>query len=293
MKRFTQTAKILVILLSLIGFNSYAQKSEMGIITGGSYYYGDIINTLELGTIKFGGSLFMRYHLSPRLAIRSNLSYAKLGASDSHANSTDWQKYRNLSFTTNIIELSGVAEYNLLEDKNKGRRLRTPFIPYVYGGLGLFYFNPKAINPVSGQEVALRPLALNGKVYSPVALCIPFGAGFRYYLTTNWQIGLDIGIRYSFSSYIDDVAGKSLYPQIAELYSDDARVLYNPNKDRIDRIKKGESNNIGGSNGKERGKNEILSDMYVVGGASISYRIWPKGRARKYGGRTIRNPKFY
>lgn len=291
MKRFTQTAKILVILLSLIGFNSYAQKSEIGIIAGGSYYYGDIVNTLQLGTVKVGGSFFMRYHLNPRLAIRGNLSYAQLGGSDAGGNSTEWQKFRNLSFTTDIIEFSGVAEYNLLEDKNKGRRLRTPFIPYVYGGVGLFHFNPKAINPVSGQEVALRPLALNGKVYSPYALCIPFGAGFRYYLNRNWQIGLDLGIRYSLSSYIDDVAGNSFYPQIADLNSDDARVLYNPNQSRIARIKAGEGNNIGGSNGKKRGKNEIISDMYVIGGVSISYRIWPRG-ARSYGGRRIRSPRF-
>ncbi len=296
MKVSAYISKILLVIFALAGVKSYAQKTEIGGVLGVSYYWGDVVNTFQPSTANIGGTFFMRYHLNSRVALRGNLSYAKLGGSDADSKDSEWQRNRNFSFTTEIIELSGVAEYNLIPDKNKGRRVKTVFVPYVFGGVGLFYFNPKAINPVTGQELALRPLKLDGKGYSPVAICIPLGIGFRTYLTRNWQIGVELGARYSLSSHIDDVAGRSEYPSVNDLPNEQARIMFDPSKARIEQIKESGDTYVPGKNsspGDPRGKNELISDVYFIGGVTLSYRIWPRGAARSYGGRAIRCPRFY
>lgn len=276
--------------------NVFAQKTEIGVLLGGGYYWGDIVNVWQPNTVNFGGTFFMRYHMDPRLAIRGGLSYTKLEGADANSES-NWQRERNFSFTTNIIELSGVAEYNLIADKNKGRRLRSRFIPYVFGGVALFYFDPKAINPITGKEVALRPLKLDGGSYSPVGVSLPLGVGFRYYVTRNWQIGVELGARYSFTSHIDDVTGTSEYVSINDMANDDARIMMAPQTERLLNIMEtGDTYTMEGTKnasvGDPRGKNGVFSDVYFIGGVTISYRMWPRG-ARSYGGRAVRCPRFY
>lgn len=296
MKITTRISLFLLLSIGLAGTQAYAQKTEVGVLVGGSYYWGDIVNVWQPATIKPAGTFFLRYHIDPRLAFRGGLSYAQIEGADATSESA-WQQQRNFSFKTNIYELSGVVEYNLLPDKNKGRRLKTRFIPYVSGGLALFYFDPTAVNPVTGSEVKLRTLKLDGESYSPVALSIPLGIGFRYYLTRNWQIGFELGARYSLSSNIDNVRGTSEYVQLSDMASDDARVMMAPQTARILKIlESGNTYTMDGAQnaslGDPRGKNGIFSDVYFIGGVTLSYRLWPRG-ARSYGGRAIRCPRFY
>jgi hypothetical protein len=296
MKITTRIPLFLLLSICLAGSKSYAQKTEVGVIVGGSYYWGDIVNTWQPSTIKPAGTFFIRYHIDPRLAFRGGISYASLEGADASSESL-WQRERNFSFNTQVYELAGVVEYNLLPDKNKGRRLKTRFIPYVSGGLALYYFDPKAVNPVTGKEVQLRNLKLDGETYSPIAFSIPLGVGFRYYLTRNWQIGFELGARYSLSSNLDNVRGTSEYVAIAEMTNDDARIMMAPQQARVARIlESGDTYSMDGARnasvGDPRGKNGIFSDVYFIGGVSLSYRLWPRG-ARSYGGRAIRCPRFY
>jgi hypothetical protein len=284
----TRISKLSFLFLSLFFLKANAQKTEVGVLLGVSSYYGDIVNTYDPSTFRFAGTFFLRYHLDPRLAIRANLAYARVTGADSNSKDSEFQRNRNMSFFTDIIELSAVAEYNLIADKNKGRRVRTPFIPYVYGGIGVFYYEPWATYPVTGQPIRLRPLQTDGSSYSPIAICIPVGIGFRIYLSRNWQLGAELGARLTSTSHIDDVDGNSKYPDPADLPSDAARVMYDPNPSPKD-----PDTGIGyGKPGKVRGKVENINDIYFIGGVTLSYRLWP-GKVRSYGGKAIRCPRFY
>jgi hypothetical protein len=60
----------------------------------------------------------------------------------------------------------------------------------------------------------LQPLHTEGqgqperdKPYSLVTLAIPMGFGVRYKLNDNFNIGAEIGLRYTFTDYLDDVGG--------------------------------------------------------------------------------------
>lgn len=272
--------KILVCLLLLTFVKVYAQKNEIGGMIGPSYCWSDVANNFETKNIRLGASLFFRHHLNPLFSLRASLSYARVMGADSLSEGSTWQTNRNLSFWTDIFEVSGIVEYNLVPDDNIGRKVKKRGIPYVFAGIGFFHFNPKSNNPITGEVNELQPLKLNGVSYSLNALCIPLGFGYRYYLNRRWQIGVEFGMRYSLSSYIDDVKGTSIYPTMEEMESDDARIMYNPSLIRLENIRNHGTTYIGGSDGKPRGKNGNISDVYFITGVTVSYRLWPGEAAR-------------
>ena len=135
MRKFLTRCIYLIVFLS-IGSIGYAQKSEIGVLGGGSYYYGDIVNNFQPQTIRPSFGVFLRYHLNKRVSLRGNFMYCRVGGADSNLTRTpqyQWQKDRNLAFYSDIFELSGMVEYNLVEDQNKGRRIKNRLIPYVLG----------------------------------------------------------------------------------------------------------------------------------------------------------------
>jgi hypothetical protein len=260
-----------------------AQKIELGMLAGGSYYYGDIVNySFQPESIKPAGGVFIRYHITPSLSLRGNLMYCRIFGADSnltYSNDTKWQKERNLAFYSDIFELSGIFEYNLIADENKGRKIRDRFIPYVFGGIGVFYFEPKAIHPITGQPIALRPLKLDGTSYSPVAYAMPLGAGIRVYVNKNWQIGLEFGMRFTTTSHLDDIDGSSKYPNPEKLASDDARIMASRNKNSLNPV----TQMVPNISGKPRGKIDYITDIYFINGVTVSYRFWTFSKAIRKG----------
>jgi hypothetical protein len=270
----------------------FSQKTEIGVLAGGSYYYGDILNSaIQPKEIHPALNVFLRYHINKKISLRGNLLYCRVSGADSNLARTptqQWQHDRNLAFYSDIIEVSGMVEYNLRDDLNKGRRVKNRFIPYVFGGVGLFYFEPKAIHPITGKAISLRPLQLDGSSYLPVAIALPIGVGLRFYMNRNWQLGFEFGMRLTSTSHLDDVTGDSKYPDPTTLPSDDARIMSVRNMNSVNPDTQMATNFAG----KPRGKIDYITDVYFVGGITLSYRLWPKG-ARTYHGTAIRCPRFY
>src|SRR6185295_10199877 len=84
---------------------------------------------------------------------------------------------------------------------------------YMYGfaGIGVFYFNPKTV--YRGKVYDLRSLLTEGQgivpgrgKYSLIQPCIPLGVGFKYTIDRKWGLGLELGLRKTFTDYIDDVS---------------------------------------------------------------------------------------
>lgn len=259
------------------------RKTEFGILTGMSYYYGDIVNfNLQPESLKPAAGILVRYHLTPSISLRANAMYCRIFAADSNLTETPdtkWQRARNLAFYSDIFEISGMVEWNLIPDKNRGRRIQQRVIPYLFGGVGIFHFDPKAIHPITGDPIALRPLRLDGNSYSTIAYAIPFGLGMRCYTTTNWQIGIELGMRFTSTSHLDDIDGKSHYPNPETLDSDDARIMASRNKNSMNPNTQMVSN----INGKPRGKIDYINDIYYIGGVTFSYRFWTFSKAIRRG----------
>lgn len=285
MQRF-YSKYIIAILVSFCSLNAIAQKFEVGALIGGSYYYGDIVNELEPSTIRGAGGLFLRYHVNERIAIKFFGGYARVTGGDS-LSSSSFQKNRNLSFWSDIFEGSAQLEFNLIQDRYRGRRLLNKFIPYAFVGLGGFYFNSKANYPLTNAPIALATLRTEGKAYNQYAVCVPLGLGFRYYVTRKIQLGLELGIRYTSTSYIDDVGGsKALYPNAALLPFKPASAVMSFRNPKYSYLESPASF----PTGKQRGK-VAVSDIYVIGGLTVSYRFGSGGGG--YRGRAVRCPRFY
>jgi hypothetical protein len=147
------------------------------------------------------------------------------------------RQVRNLKFKSPIVELSTQFDYYILKERSghlyklkgiKGQKWKN-FNLYAFAGIGLFYFNPKG--PLNGSWVALQPLGtegqgLNGtKKYSRINFSIPYGIGIGRALDRQWNISLEIGMRKTFTDYIDDVSG-NYYDNNAILQSRGATAAY-------------------------------------------------------------------
>jgi opacity protein-like surface antigen len=150
------------------------------------------------------------------LVVRGGIAWGQIGADDKNNGKIPDIRNRNLSFKSNILELSLCAELNLME----------PDIfyayPYVFGGIGLMRFNPYT-NDNAGQKTFLHPLGTEGqglseypdrKSYSLTQICIPFGAGWKVDVNDNWGLGIEFGYRILFTDYLDDVSKTYVNTQV-------------------------------------------------------------------------------
>ncbi len=191
----------------------------------------DIEATRPVLTI--GGKYF--YH--PRIAQRLSLSYGWLRGDDKWTREPA-RENRSLNFRTPIFEVNtGFEIYLLTESAPKNRyalsRARTkgqnPVGIYLFGGVGGFYFNPKGQmlkenDPSYGEWVALQPLRTEGQgwvntrsPYQRFQLCVPMGLGFTFRLAPEWRLGLDLGLRKTFTDYVDDVSTQYVDPAVFNL----------------------------------------------------------------------------
>ncbi len=196
---------IIFFLINMVTIITYAQKSELGFLAGGSFYWGDIVSEPEPSTVKEALGMYFRYYHNKHISTKLFLGYCRIGGADSLPLSSSYQKHRNLSFFSNIFEASVQLEYNIIINKFRNRRKPKKDHMYFFAGIGVFAFNPKTYATGSQTEIELAPLKNNGSSYSLTAVCFPVGAGYKHYFNRNFYAGAEIGIRYTTTSYIDDV----------------------------------------------------------------------------------------
>ncbi|MEI7594795.1 MAG: DUF6089 family protein [Bacteroidota bacterium] len=213
--------KVLFVFLIFISFSSFAQRSEFGLFGGGSYYIGDLNPKAHFLLTKPAVGIIYRYNFDPRFAFKGNAYFGSVAGDDAVSK---YNVKRNLSFTSTISEFSAQLEFNFFPFITGNEKY--PFSPYVFAGVSLFRFNPKAelkddIVNGNGKIVyhkgiyELQPLGTEGqgtsaypdrKAYSLTKFAIPFGVGIKYNLFKKVSIGLEYGLRRTQTDYLDDVS---------------------------------------------------------------------------------------
>jgi len=207
--------KRIVVILGLIGsvfsaksqvLESYVHSGEFGISLGAAHYYGDLNTKAGFNRPKLSAGVFFTKQFNNYIGIKIAGNYAKVGYSDQYSKN-EAQKIRNLSFNSNIWELSLSGQFNFFKFY-PGVEGYT-FTPYVALGVGLFSYDPYAYITINGEQQKhyLRPLRLEGQEpYSSMALCIPLTVGFKYNLSPSMNFFAEAGYRYTNTDYLDDVS---------------------------------------------------------------------------------------
>jgi hypothetical protein len=208
----------LIILFLIASLLCHAQRSEVGTMIGTSFYFGDL-NSIPFQNAKFAGGLVYRYNFSPRWALKANILFGKIAATDkkNHSLGKDangnyfWNyKDRGLSFVSPISEISAQVEVNFFNVYNVSHL--NQISPYLFGGVALFSFNPQA--KYQDKIYNLQPIGTEGqgrermpKKYPLTGFAIPFGIGFKANIGRYLSVGAEWGLRFTFTDYLDDVGG--------------------------------------------------------------------------------------
>lgn len=199
------------LLLPLTGLSQ--QRFHITVFGGFANYQGDLQSKyFTLNQSNLGVGLGVKYDLTPNFALRAGLNYGTIEADDKQ-NEPKLQP-RNLSFRSRIVEGNLLLEYTLFDLTEK------KLSPYAFAGVALFHFNPYA-NDTLGNKIYLKPLSTEGqglaqypdrKPYKLTQFAIPFGAGVKFRISDNTVLGYEIGLRKTFTDYLDDVSTRYVDP---------------------------------------------------------------------------------
>jgi opacity protein-like surface antigen/disulfide oxidoreductase YuzD len=208
-------------LLITLPFFSNAQYNwnqnyfEVGLGAGIMNYSGELTNSIfDFKHLRPGGALFVRYNIGKFISIRGQAALGFISGSDADSKELR-NNIRNLAFESHVFEGSLLLEANLMGYQPQGHDQM--FSPYAFIGIGVFNFNPRSAHfdpNKDGEMVPLHDLNTEGqgsstlsnrKPYSRTQISIPMGLGVKFAVNSHINIGFEIGIRPTFTDYLDDV----------------------------------------------------------------------------------------
>ena len=215
---------------------------------GTAHYYGElspysqpIASTFQ--NIRWNLNANYARQFSSHWGFRLGLAWIRVAGDNNKFSTSTVPAYqddfiRNLHFRNDIKELSTVLTYDFIEGARNFER-REKIRPYVFAGVAVFAHDPVALDSAGGKWVRLQPLHTEGQglpgynqqPYSLVQIAIPFGFGVKVKLNNRWDISAEIGLRYTFTDYIDDIGGT--YANPADLESDLARRMANRSLEQV------------------------------------------------------------
>jgi hypothetical protein len=200
---------LIVLFIIAVLFHAKAQKGwQINIMPGMAVYRGD----LSTGGFTFkslGPSALVNvnYDFGDMLVLRSGLGWGMIKGDDKLSNK-ELVRNRNLNFKSSIIEWNLTAQINLLDPETYYG------YPYLWTGIGLFKFNPYAYDD-NDKKHFLKPLSTEGqglpeypdrKEYALTQFFVPLGGGWKFDVKGKYALGFELGVRYLFTDYLDDVS---------------------------------------------------------------------------------------
>ena len=252
-----------VVFITLLSFPASSQTLELGLFGGGSYYLGEMNTAVHFSETQIAYGALARFNVNKRWAFKLSYSRGKLKGDDVK---NAFIAENGLNFETKVNDISVVAEFNFLEYFTGSKK--NFFTPYIFAGFGFFMFNPK-----SYAGVALQPLGTEGQneefagrsPYKKWGVSFPFGFGFKYSVSERIGLGLEWGMRKTFTDYIDDVS-TSYYLTGPEIDPGDlAGMQSDPTRKHDPYMQRGDNKN---------------ADWFNFFGISVTYKINLRSRRK-------------
>ena len=286
------TAVTALLLVCSLGFSQPKKRRSNQIeyinslqLTGGlasGTYFGDLCDKFDCAVFRPSSSIGVVYRNSERLLLRGEFHYIRLYGTDEKGDN----KSRNLHFGSNNYEGMFGAIYDLIPYERKFR-YRATYTPYAHAGIGFTFFSPHA--KYDGKWYALRKLETEGVKYSKVTPTVSYGAGLRFKINPKLNISTEIGYRWTFTDYLDDVS--TVYKDNSEFDDPIAAALADRTKDAdLNWVIKGQNFDQTTQTwkaGSQRG-NPSRKDGYFLFELKAEYRLmWTT-----QGGSILRKAKF-
>lgn len=287
-------ALLAVLAASLAGsVRTSAQYSEFGIGLGFSTYWGDLnapsVTTNLLNCSGLAVQAHYRKMMGDRLGLRASMAYGRVKGEDRHSDQ-EWQKIRNLSFKSPIIDLSLAGEYYIFGfNPEPGNSI---IAPYATAGVSVFRFDPST--EYQGNSVRLQPLGTEGQglpgypgKYSLTNFGLAFGGGTKIILTETLNIGLEVVIRRTFTDYIDDISTK--YVNYDDLNAGNGTLAASLGNRMNEYL--GQSEPVQLPTGSIRGSAKV-KDYYMFTMASLNFILTDRKGKKRFGKSRVVCPTF-
>ena len=301
--------KVILLATMLIAFTSYSQTSylqfknsiiekELIVGFGLTQFQGDLggrnqigkdysLADIDMRATSIGGLIGFRYRFHRFWSTSFACNVGLLKGDDAYTDEVI-RNSRNLHFRSIIVDASARLEFIVLAT-NKQKRNKVKKRLYVFSGIGIAYFNPKA--KYLDSWVALRPLSTEGQGMpggvektKPVSATIPLGIGFTVGIGKKWKIGFEGSYIKTFTDYIDDVSTNYYDPNVlGSQVGSDAAYLSNPAK----------KNATWFAPGQQRGseQNDAYFFANIIVSRTLGNRYWNKRDVthHQFNGKRIKN----
>ena len=218
------------------GFGRFKPYYFVGANVNAGNYFGDLAPVAKAASTDisftrpgFGLHGGVKFHNS--VALRAGFNWVRISADDFNSDPNDESSFvryaRNLSFRNDIKEFQLGLEISLLPNHGSLDQ-RLPLNAYLFVGGAIYHHQPmgkvpdadyqtdqsgNTAAPNAGEWVKLKPLGTEGQnlgivdAYSNIEFSIPIAVGVTVRVPgTDLNAGLEIGLRYLFTDYIDDVS---------------------------------------------------------------------------------------
>lgn len=275
--------KIFPLVMALVFFSAKGgaqliklQNFHLNFFAGMANYNGDLQDKwFTFYQSELAGGLGASYDISDRVSVRGALVYANISADDKLGRNHT----RNLNFSSKLYEANAGVEYYITPPEDH------VLTPYIFGGIAFYHFNPYTHDTL-GKKYFLKFLHTEGEGFIPgrpdyklTQFAIPFGAGVKFPLSENINVGIEVGFRKLFTDYLDDVSTTYVDKNVllAKMGPKAVELAYRGNE-----LKNGDPYPTAGS---KRGS--IDKDWYYFAGFTASFRIFRKDDTRE-GTRSVR-----
>ena len=157
-------------------------RYELGVMVGGSSYYGDANYSSLMKNLNMMGGVMGRYNINQRMALKASLAVA--GISGSTADFENRFPGGDVDFSRTIFDLGVQYECHFFAyGDGSGYKGSRRLAPYIFAGAGMT-FAPKPANNV-------------------FTLNLPVGIGVKYKIAPRLNLGCELSFRFALSDDLD------------------------------------------------------------------------------------------
>lgn len=184
-KGFVRVVLTVAVLLCFVGnmrADNLEYRYEVGLMVGGSSYYGDANYSSLMKNMNIMGGIVGRYNINPRMAVKG--SFAVAGISGSTADFDNRFPGGDVQFSRTVYDLGAQFECHFFAyGDGMGYKRTHRLSPYIFAGAGMTF----------APEPSENVFTMN----------LPVGVGLKYKIAPRINVGCELSFRFTLSDELD------------------------------------------------------------------------------------------